>query len=285
MLTETQAECYKRLKCKPKEELEDCKKRLRTQQKEGKEGDQGDADKNRGQDREGDADRNRGQGRDRDNDAKARRQGGDRDNQKEPRQREHDGDDAHDRGGGGGGHGVLRPGTHPGFFSGGIGPSWGICYRGNCGPSAVDYAAFYGTLDFGWHFSGDFHGPAIGANIHGGAGSFGPYHDGRFGAGFKFWWDIQMAHDLGLYFTPFAQAGWSSFIFPDRRFGCDPRFYNCNNNWEHFFNVQAGAMFRMILGDRGLVYVQPMTFDNVFNGGGYGLLYHFEIGGGVIFGG
>jgi len=159
-----------------------------------------------------------------------------------------------------------------------------VCAHGHCEPSNVDYAAFYGTLDFGWHFSGNFDGPAIGANIHAGYGSFGPFNDSRLGAGFKFWWDIPMAHDLGFYFTPFAQAGWSSFIFEDRPFGCNPRFFDCNHNWEHFFNLQFGAMLRLILGDRGLLYFQPMTFDNVINGNGYGLLYHFEIGGGVTFG-
>jgi hypothetical protein len=167
-----------------------------------------------------------------------------------------------------------------------VGPSWGVCYRGNCGPGDLDYAAFYGTLDFGWHFSGSFKGPAIGFNVHGGYGSFGPYQDGRFGLGFKFWWDIPMARDLGLYFTPFAQAGWSSFIFENRNFGCDPRLFDCSSgNWEHFLNIQAGAQLRFILGNRGLLYLQPMTFDNVINGDGYGLLYHFEVGGGVIFGG
>ena len=47
---------------------------------------------------------------------------------------------------------------------------------------------------------------------------------------------------------------------------------------------RAVGEVRQRLGNRGLVYVQPMTFDNVINGNGYGLLYHFEIGGGVIFG-
>src|SRR6185503_17230462 len=109
----------------------------------------------------------------------------------EARQRARDRDDNDGDHGGGGRGGVLRPGTRPGFFSAGIGPSWAFCYRASCGPGDLGYLSFYGTLDFGWHFSGNFKGPAVGANIHGGFGSFGPYDHGRFGVGFKFWWDIQ----------------------------------------------------------------------------------------------
>src|SRR5262249_12807724 len=140
--------------------------------------------------------------------------------------------------------------------------------------------------DIGGHFSGTFKGPAIGANIHGGFGSFGPYNHGRFGAGFKFWWDIQPSDSLGLYITPFAQAGFSSF-YKNRNpiVVCEPLLFDCNHDWEHFFNLQAGLQLRMIFNNRGLLYFQPITFDNIINRGGYGLLYHFEIGGGVIFGG
>src|SRR5262249_39385693 len=69
MKAETQAECHKRLKCKPDEELEDCKKRLRAaaQDKQGQAG-QGDADK-QGADRDkGDKDRDKGDKGDKDRD-------------------------------------------------------------------------------------------------------------------------------------------------------------------------------------------------------------------------
>jgi hypothetical protein len=311
--TETQAECHTRLKCRADEELEACKKRRAQAVKEGRDPDRNEGGGKRGdrddddddkkpgerkdrdddddkkpgerKDRDDDDDKKPRQRRDRDDDDKkpAQRRDRDRDRDRDDeakarRDRDDDDDDGGGRGGGGGGgRGILRPGTRPFFFSGGIGPSWGFCYRGDCDPGRLDYSTFYGTLDFGYHFSGNFEGPAIGANIHGGYGSFGPFDHGRFGAGFKFWWDIRVADDHGVYLTPFAQAGWSSFIFDDRRFLLD-------DTWEHFFNVQFGMQIKLILGNRGLVYIQPVTFDNVINSDGYGLLYHFEIGGGVTFG-
>jgi hypothetical protein len=188
---------------------------------------------------------------------------------------------------------VIRPGTRPGFFSGGVGPSFAAigCGDGNCS-NDIHITQFYGTLDFGWHLMDEgFEGPAIGANIHGGYGDVGFYGGGvgRFGAAFKFWWDIQPVDDIGIYATPFASAGWTSLIFDFRDYCVvfDPRFgcveYGGRDHWVHFFNLQIGAMARLVLGDRGLVYFQPVTFDTLFNGDGVGLFYHFELGGGVIF--
>jgi hypothetical protein len=188
---------------------------------------------------------------------------------------------------------ILRPGTHEGFFGGGIGPSVSAigCGRGGCSNN-VTITQFFGELDFGWHLTGEgFEGPAIGANLHGGYGDVGYFGGGvgRFGAAFKFWWDIQVVDDLGVYATPFASAGWTSFIFDygnycvafDPRFGCVE--YGGSTDWEHFFNLRVGAMARVVLGDRGYVYAQPVTFDTIINGDGAGLLYQFLVGGGVIF--
>jgi hypothetical protein len=92
--TETQAECHARLKCKPDEDLEDCKKRLLKSPREGNAGQRGDADQRggdrdadqrggdrdadqRGRDRD-DPDRGRGERRDRDEGARSRRQRGER---------------------------------------------------------------------------------------------------------------------------------------------------------------------------------------------------------------
>jgi hypothetical protein len=81
--TETQAECHARLKCKPYEELEDCKKRLKQgsgQPSNNSGGDRGGGD--RGGDGRGDQDRggedrgDRGRSRDRGNDGGGRRRGG-----------------------------------------------------------------------------------------------------------------------------------------------------------------------------------------------------------------
>lgn len=282
--TETQAECHDRLKCLADEELDDCKKRLRGEGETEDGDDQGDDD-------QGDDARDR---QDRGGDAVDRRER--EDDRRDRQDRDDDDDDDYDdddRGGGRGGRGgrgVLRPGTRPGFFSGGVGPSFVVCYGSDCDLRG-DIAQFYGTLDFGWHLMGKgFEGPAIGANIHGGFGRVANFDTGRFGAGFKFWWDIQLKDDLGLYLTPFAQVGPTSFFYESDRY-CyyDPSLGRrvCPNasNDEHFFNAQFGMMARLILGDRGLVYFQPVTFDTVFNGDGAGLLYHLELGGGVIFGG
>jgi hypothetical protein len=288
MPTETQAECHHRLACQPDEDIEDCKRRLRaggaaTDDKDGdgkKDDDKDDDDRDRDRDDDDDDDDDRDRDRDDadrdrdrdDDDARGRRE---REEQERERRERGDDDDDDDDGGGGGGSDVLRPGTHPGFFSGGFGPSFNVCYRSNC-DLVGDRTQFYGTLDFGWHLLGEgFEGPALGANFHGGFGRVAGFDNGRLGWAFKFWWDIQLADDLGFYLTPFAQAGMTSFFWDAR-----PRASDA----EHFFNLQIGMMGRLILGDRGMVYVQPVTFDTIYNGDGMGLLYHLELGGGVTFG-
>jgi hypothetical protein len=173
-------------------------------------------------------------------------------------------------------------------LTGAVGPSFLICYRSDCDPPG-DIVQFYGALDFGWHLTGEgFEGPAIGANLHGGYGRVRGWDTGRFGAAFKFWWDIQPDDDLGVYVTPTAQAGHTSFFFEANR-GC---YYNpagvriCPYGTadQHFFNLQVGAAVRLVLNDLGLLYFQPITLDTVFNGNGAGLLWRLELGGGVIFG-
>lgn len=184
---------------------------------------------------------------------------------------------------------MLRPGTHPGFLSAGIGPSFLICYGSDCDPPG-DIVQFYGALDFGWHLTGDgFEGPAIGANIHGGYGGVSGWDTGRFGAAFKFWWDIQPSDKYGVYITPSLSAGPTSFFFDSDRF-CywDPalnrRFCPDVASDEHFFNLQVGGAVRLVLNDLGMLYFQPITLDTVFNGDGAGLFWRMELGGGLIFG-
>ncbi len=161
---------------------------------------------------------------------------------------------------------ILRPGTHPWFVTGGVGPSFGFmgCARGRCNSRyGVQQLKF--APEFGYHFSGDFEGPAIGGGF-----DIAFLNDAiRFEPGFKFWWDIQIIKDLGIYITPFAKVGYGLLSASG---------YNV-----HFFHSQAGAAGRLMLADRAVVFVQPVTIDLLANGDGVAAAYEVLAGGGVTF--
>lgn len=174
---------------------------------------------------------------------------------------------------------ILQPSTRPFFFTGGIGPSilmagdyglgWGhrgcYGYLGGCYRGAD--AQFMLQLEFGYHFSGDGEGPALGAGLDMGFGG-----NFRVEPGVKFWYDIEIA-DMAIYVTPYAQLGYG-FVQPDY----------------HAFNIQFGASCRIVLGDRGMLYMTPVGIDldpggHSRGGNGSGILATWNImfGGGVTF--
>jgi len=169
---------------------------------------------------------------------------------------------------------VLRPGTRPMWFSGGLGPTFfGLAHAGGSrwsGHRDWYHNRFKLALDFGYHFSGDFEGPAIGACIEQG---FDDYWY-LFNPGFKFWWDIMPKDDLGLYIAPFGKAGFALGTV----YGHDADAFA--------FNLAVGAEGRLILGDRGMVFVRPIQLDT-FLGDFYGttfiMSYDILVGGGVTF--
>ena len=177
---------------------------------------------------------------------------------------------------------ILRPSTRPMFFTGGIGTEfWGL-NDGRCG--GLGCRGYRNRmrvgLDFGYHFSGDGEGPAIGASIE--QSFFGGYFDYMFNPTFKFWYDIEIA-DMAIYIAPFAKAGYAFMTRPDFcRFGT----VRCHAG--HFANIGLGAEGRVVLNDRGMLFLRPVQVDtylgpNDFYGSVIIVSYSLMLGGGVTF--
>lgn len=173
---------------------------------------------------------------------------------------------------------ILQPSDRPHFFAGGIGPNFYAFNRGCGGRFGNRYVcgrtSFKVGLDYGYHFSGKFEGPAIGASIE------QTFDDQlyTFNPAFKFWWDIEIA-DMAIYITPWAKAGYmlgSDFINRDRFV----------DDTVHGFNIGAGVEGRVILNNRALLFLRPIhldTFLGDFPGDEIFVLnWSVLIGGGVV---
>lgn len=154
----------------------------------------------------------------------------------------------------------LSPGTKPWFFDAGLGWSSGGLNL---------YTQFKLVQELGYHFSGDSSGPAIGVAL---SESFGNGF-ATFAGGAKFWWDIQILGDLGLYATPFAVAG-VAVATAGSRF--------LNDSTQGFFNFQFGAQAKLVINDSWNVFVRPVAFD-FFAGEYFAWRYDFIAGGVLIF--
>lgn len=150
---------------------------------------------------------------------------------------------------------ALRPGTNPWFFDAGFGWANNLEDLGG---------QFKLVQEIGYHFSGNASGPAIGAAISESMGN-GFF---TFAAGFKFWWDIQIVQDLGLYVSPFAVAGFAVATQSGFTSG--------------FFNFQGGAQVKLIINDTWNVFVRPLAFD-FFAGDFFAVRYDFIAGGVITF--
>lgn len=172
---------------------------------------------------------------------------------------------------------IIPPSTRPMFFTVGIGPSfWALNDRrvGRFGLRRGHYERAKLAFDFGYHFSGDGEGPAIGAAVEqtfsGNFYSFNP--------AFKFWYDIEIA-DLGIYVTPLAKAGYALQT-------CDGCGFIYRNRTEHAFNLAVGVEGRVVFKDRWMVYLRPVhldTYMGAFYGQTFLLNYDVLLGGGVTF--
>jgi hypothetical protein len=171
---------------------------------------------------------------------------------------------------------ILRPGTHPWF---------GSLSLGVAGKLKDTPTQFKLVEAVGYHFSGNAGGPAIvfelQESLSDEAGSTAYVVE----IGPKFQWDIPIVQNLGLYLTPsvmlgYSRAGWSgNNVFG---FGGVPS--------SNGFTLQFGFEGRLILADRGLVFMRPFTIDvgggqADCNGCGFntGVRWDFLMGGGVIF--
>jgi len=103
---------------------------------------------------------------------------------------------------------------------------------------------------FGYHFSGNASGPAIAIDLQ---ESFGD-HWTSLAIVPKFVWDIRIIPGLGFYISPFAGLGYAG-AWAD----CPAHVRDC---WDiHGITFQFGVQGKLILGDRGLVFFQPLAFD------------------------
>lgn len=164
---------------------------------------------------------------------------------------------------------ILRPGTRPWVFIGGLGFTGGVfadgwgnyySYRGRSYVSNLHQ--FKLMEDIGGHFSGDASGPALGASFE---QSFGNGY-WKVQGGPKFWWDIQPVDDLGLYIAPEIRIGPGAWGNGDAR---------------GFLNTQIGCSGRLILGDRGIVFFKPFTMDLATDFDWYAGFWDVMAGGGV----
>jgi hypothetical protein len=147
---------------------------------------------------------------------------------------------------------ILRPSTRSMFGTFWLGGTFGL----NAGGSV-----FKMGQEFGWHWSGDFTGGAIGAYLHesfaGGAAAvqLGP----------KFWWDFQIMDGLGLYISPSVAIGIAIA------------------GGGAAFDMNLGCEAKLALADRGFVSFKPIGINIVAGGGGALVGWDFLFGGGVMF--
>src|SRR5690606_25572672 len=130
------------------------------------------------------------------------------------------------------------------------------------------------AFDFGYHFSGDGDGAAIGATIE--QTFSGNFY--TFNPAFKFWYDIEIA-DLGIYVAPLAKAGYAVHT-------CDGCGFYYRGRTEHAFNIGVGVEGRVVFKDRWMVYLRPIQLDSYmgdFYGRTFVLNYDVLVGGGVTF--
>ena len=117
---------------------------------------------------------------------------------------------------------------------------------------------------FGYHLNGSGDGFAVGGALQESMGSdvfalqLGP----------RIWYDFQPVKDLGLYLAPIFQLGWA--------------MASGGGTSIHAFNMQFGFEPKLVLGDRGVIYMRFFTID-MWLRSPVAARYDFMIGGGVTF--
>ncbi len=169
---------------------------------------------------------------------------------------------------------VLRPSTRPAWWAGGAGFNGyfagRFCGSFGCGGGNGFLGSFSFTNEFGYHLLKGGDGPAIGGIIILGFGAFDAV---RFSPQFKFWWDIPVKKEYAIFLTPGASIGFNMLagggqVFPG-------------------FGSQITFAGRLVIKDRGLVFLQPVTLDisGVNASGNFGVAVGYSViaGGGVTF--
>ncbi len=121
---------------------------------------------------------------------------------------------------------------------------------------------------FGYHLSGDGEGFAIGAEIQESLGG----NAFAFNVGPKAWYDFAVARDLGVYVAPTVMMGLG--------------YASVDSFWGSVsavgFDMQFGVDVKVVLADRGLLFVRPVTID-IAIGDAVALRYDLVFGGGMTF--
>lgn len=165
---------------------------------------------------------------------------------------------------------ILRRGTRRMWAGGGLGAASHLTTGG--------FTQFKLIQTFGFHFKRASEGPAIAFDLHesfGGSQSVGwvtvssGYTTLQMTA--RFLWDIPIVDGLGLYLSPNAGIG-VGILLPS------------GGSAEAAFNLRFAFKGKLMLGDRGYVYVEPIGID-IFLGHASGSYtrYDFLLGGGIGF--
>lgn len=101
-------------------------------------------------------------------------------------------------------------------------------------------------IDYHYHFSGDFEGPAIGAVVEQSFGS----NFYLLQPAFKFLWDIKIVDDLALTIAPMVKVG---YAFLSATSGVDFS--------DHAFNIGWGVSGNLVLANRWVVFLRPIHLD------------------------
>jgi hypothetical protein len=150
---------------------------------------------------------------------------------------------------------ILRAGTHAMWASFGMGGAINVSNSSN---------QFKLSEEFGYHFFGNASGPALALDLQEAFGN----DFVTFEIGPKFMWDIALNPNLGVYLSPQIGIGYA--------------YVNIGDGYS-MFNLNFGFAGKMILGDRGYVFFQPIGFDLGIRGEGVAARYDLMFGGGAIF--
>jgi hypothetical protein len=150
---------------------------------------------------------------------------------------------------------VLRSGSHPMWASLSMGGAINL-EGGGSGFKLIE--------TFGIHFTPNFGGPAAGPALALDIQETFGFGSVAIEVGPKFCWDIPIVQGLGLYLSPSLMLGFAHW-----------------GGWNGA-TIQIGFEGKLILGDRGLVFFRPISFD-ILAGGNTTANYDLIFGGGVIF--
>lgn len=170
----------------------------------------------------------------------------------------------------------FDPGTRPGYASLGVGPSILFLAASGGETATGGFTMFKLHEEIGYHFSGDSSGLAIALNLEEAFGGAGAGDAGvtifRFQPGIKFQYDAEIA-DSSFYVCPMIQVGyalWTASV-------------TGGSGTAHFVNPQVGLEAKLIISDRGLVLLRPITLDMHANDDGFLMGWDLMMGGGLTF--